>query len=79
MSAITSTSPASLATQIYPALRDEIRVVVDTAIAAYHLNRRPQTLRTWACYEHGPIRPQRVHGKLAWSVADLRRLVGVSA
>lgn len=54
----------------------ETRAVVDTATAAFHLNRRPQTLRVWACYEDGPIRPIRVHGRLAWPVADIRRLLG---
>ena len=27
--------------------------------------------------ENGPIRPMRVHGRLAWPVADLRRVLGV--
>lgn len=63
----------------YPSLSGETREVVDTAHAAFHLNRSPQTLRTWACYEHGPIRPRRIHGRLAWPVADLRRIVAVPA
>ena len=54
----------------------ETRSVVDTATAAFHLNRRPQTLRVWACYEDGPIRPIRVNGRLAWPVAAIRSLVG---
>lgn len=57
----------------------ETRTVVDTATAAFHLNRRPQTLRVWACYEDGPIRPIRVNGRLAWPVADLRRLLGCTS
>jgi hypothetical protein len=55
------------------------RPTVDTAAAAYYLNRRPQTMRGWACLGNGPLRPLRVHGRLAWSVADLRKLCGVSA
>ena len=54
----------------------ETRIVVDTATAAFHLNRRPQTLRAWACYEDGPIRPKRVNGRLAWPVATLRSILG---
>lgn len=56
----------------------ETRAAVDTATAAFHLNRQPQTLRGWACHEDGPLRPVRVHGRLAWKVADLRRLMGVA-
>jgi hypothetical protein len=56
----------------------ETRAAVDTATAAYHLNRQPQTLRAWACLENGPLRPVRVHGRLAWPVAELRRVLGVN-
>ncbi|MCM0610587.1 MAG: DNA-binding protein [Ideonella sp. WA131b] len=57
----------------------ETRPAVDTATAAYWLNRQPQTLRAWACLENGPLRPIRVHGRLAWPVAELRRVLGVPA
>ncbi|MDP2268092.1 MAG: DNA-binding protein, partial [Deltaproteobacteria bacterium] len=43
------------------------------------LNRKPQTLRGWACLENGPIRPLRINGRLAWSVLELKRLLGVAA
>lgn len=59
-------------------LANETRTIVDTATAAVHLNRQPQTLRGWACKEDGPLRPIRVNGRLAWKVADLRRLLGVA-
>ena len=62
----------------FVALDRETRTAVDTATAAYHLNRQPQTLRGWACLENGPLRPVRVHGRLAWPVAELRRVLGVS-
>lgn len=58
-----------------PLLDSETRETVETAAAAYHLNRRPQTLRAWACLENGPIRPLRINGRLAWRVADIRRLL----
>lgn len=51
---------------------------VPTAQAAHYLLRRPQTLREWSCLENGPIRPLRVRGRLAWPVADLRRILGVA-
>ena len=60
-------------------LERETRSAVDTATAAYHLSRQPQTLRGWACKEDGPLRPVRVHGRLAWPVAELRRVLGVQA
>lgn len=47
--------------------------------AAAALCRSPQTLRKWACLESGPIRPIRVNGRLAWRVADLRRLLSGGA
>lgn len=59
---------------VYPALASETRLTVDTHTAAYHLNRRPQTLRAWACNEDGPLRPVRISGRLAWPVADLIRV-----
>lgn len=59
-------------------LERETRAALPTNEAARHLNRAAQTLRLWACYESGPIRPIRVHGRLAWRTDDLRRLLGVS-
>ena len=56
----------------------ETRTVIPTNEAAPHLGRSQQTLRVWACHECGPIRPVRIHGRLLWPVADIRRLVGVS-
>jgi hypothetical protein len=61
----------------FPPLEQVTRPVVDTEHAAYYLMRRPQTLRSWACSDNGPLRPTRLNGRLAWSVADLRRLCGI--
>jgi len=49
--------------------------VLPTDEAAAVINRAPQTLRKWACLENGPIRPIRIHGRLAWRVSDLRSLL----
>lgn len=57
----------------------ETRAALPTPEAARHLNRAQQTLRLWAMRENGPLRPIRVHGRLAWPVAELRRLLHVAA
>lgn len=57
----------------------ETRAVLPTPEAAYHLNRAQQTLRLWAMHENGPIRPLRVNGRLAWPVADIRRVLQVES
>lgn len=64
-------------TQQFPPLESVTRPTVDTAAAAHYTNRRPQTLRAWACMENGPLRPIRINGRLAWPVAELRRVLGV--
>lgn len=66
-------------TAAFPPLEKETRPAVDTAAAAYYLNRQPQTLRIWAMRDgSGPIRPRRVNGRLAWPVCDLKRVLGVA-
>jgi hypothetical protein len=59
-------------------LPEETRSALPTHEAAFHLNRSDQTLRLWACRENGPLRPVRINGRLAWRVADLKRILGVS-
>lgn len=53
--------------------------VLGTNDAAVLINRRPQTLRRWACLEDGPIRPVRINGRLAWRVSDLCDLLSGGA
>jgi hypothetical protein len=51
-----------------------------TAEAAYYLNRRPQTLRMWACCSGTvPMRPRRIGGLLAWPTVEVKVLTGVAA
>lgn len=64
--------------QQFPALELVNRPTVPTEQAAHYLNRRPQTLRAWACLENGPLRPHRVMGRLAWNVAEIRAVLGVA-
>jgi hypothetical protein len=59
----------------FPAIESEKRSHVSTACAAFYLTRAPQTLRSWASLENGPLRPVRVNCRLAWSVADIKRLL----
>jgi hypothetical protein len=63
----------------YPALDSIARPTVETAAAAYYLNRKQQTLRGWACFDNGPIRPLRINGRLAWPVSRIKELTGVEA
>ena len=58
-----------------PANAGSIPEILATDQAASILNRRPQTLRKWACFENGPILPIRINGRLAWRVADLQALL----
>lgn len=60
----------------FPPLERVMRPTVTTAEAAFYLNRKPQTLRAWACLENGPIRPIHLNGRLAWRIAEIRALVG---
>lgn len=58
-------------------LAQETRSAIPTPEAAYHLNRSKHTLRIWACKDNGPIKPLRINSRLAWPVADIKRLLGV--
>lgn len=75
-SASASASRAAVYDQ-YPPLELVNRPTVPTCQAAFYLNRAQQTLRIWACREDGPIRPIRVNGRLAWNVAEIKRVLGV--
>lgn len=66
------------ATPTFPPLESVNRPAVDTAAAAYYLNRQQQTLRGWACHEDGPLRPLRINGRLAWPTQKIRELLGVA-
>lgn len=64
--------------QNFPSLEQESRSHVETACAAFHLTRKDQTLRAWACLG-GPLKPIRINRRLAWSVADIKRLLSGGA
>lgn len=66
--------------QQYPPLELVNRPTVPTEQAAHYLLRRPQTLRAWAMKDgFGPLRPLRVHGRLAWPVDAIKAALGVAA
>jgi hypothetical protein len=58
-------------------LEQVTRHTVPTNQAAYYLNRRPQTMRTWSSLQNGPLRAIRVHGRLAWKIEDIRTVLGM--
>lgn len=60
----------------YPPLELETRSHVPTACAAFHLSRAEQTLRVWAMTQPlGMPKPNRINGRLSWSVADIKALL----
>lgn len=65
--------------QDFPPLEAVNRPSVPTEQAAHYLMRRPQILRAWAMKDgSGPLRPVRVHGRLAWPVAGIKAALGVA-
>jgi len=78
----TTQAPAASAAHNQPVFAPMEQVTsptVPTDQAAYYLNRKPQTMRAWACLENGPIRPVRINGRLAWPVASIRELLNGGA
>ena len=75
-----ATRRAATDPQTFPPLELVNRPTVDTAAAAYYLNRRPQTLRAWACLETFPdgLKPVRVNSRICWPVAGIRKVLGVA-
>ncbi len=65
----------------FPPLEQINKPNLTTAEAAYYLNRRPQTLRAWACLEKFPdgLRCKRISGLLAWPTVAVKALAGVVA
>jgi hypothetical protein len=72
-----ATVPQQFTGQYLP-LEQVTKPNLKTEEAAHYLNRRPQTLRGWACLESGPLRPKRINGLLAWSTAEVKALAGVA-
>lgn len=59
----------------YPPLSEVNVRFLTTDQAAFYLNRRPQTLRSWAGHKTGPCMPVKMMGRLAWKVKDIEGLL----
>ena len=73
-----SSEPFKVTGRVFPPLETVTSPTLNTAAAAYYLNRQPQTLRWWSSLENGPLRPIRVQGRLAWSTSAIKKLMGVA-
>lgn len=62
----------------YPHIEKITSSTVSTDQAAFYLNRNGQTLRNWACYDNGPIKPRRINGRLAWPIDQIKVVLGVA-
>lgn len=63
---------------IFPPLENITRTHLTTEEASFYLNRKPQTLRAWACLENGPLRPIRVLSRLHWPIDEIRSLLAIT-
>ena len=72
-------APQQFTAQHLP-LEQITRPNLTTAEAAFYLNRRPQTLRAWACHENFPdgLRCRRIGGLLAWPTVEVKAFAGVT-
>ncbi|PSJ18336.1 hypothetical protein [Nitrosomonas supralitoralis] len=62
---------------VFPPLDSNTQPTLPTDATAFYLNRKSQTLRSWASLENGPIRPIRINGRLAWPVREIKKVLGV--
>jgi hypothetical protein len=61
-----------------PPLETVTKSCCTTAEAAHYMNRKPQTLRCWAMSQRGDILPNRINGRLLWSIPQIKKLAGVA-
>ena len=57
-------------------LEDVVKPFVGTRACAYYLDRSVGTLHKWSTTGDGLLRPTRIGKRLAWSVADIRAVLG---
>jgi hypothetical protein len=62
----------------FPPLESITKPQFTTEEAAHYLNRSQQTLRFWAMTGKGAVTPIRINARLAWSVPEIKRLLGVA-
>ena len=58
-------------------LKEGSRLYYSTNETAELLNFRTDTLRAWACFSKGPIKPRKIGNRLAWMASDIRELLGM--
>ena len=58
-------------------LNEGSRLYYTTKEAAELMNFREDTLRAWACFSKGPIKPRKIGNRLAWMATDIRELLGM--
>lgn len=58
-------------------LNEGSRLSYSTKETAELLNFREDTLRAWACFSKGPIKPRKIGNRLAWMASDIRELLGM--
>ena len=63
----------------FPPLELVSKPTLTTAELAYYFDRRPQTLRGWACHKDGPLKPRRINGVLAWPTDRAKALLGANS
>ncbi|MBV8502650.1 MAG: DNA-binding protein [Paucibacter sp.] len=59
-------------------LAAETRAYVATDVAAAYLNHPRFILNRWASENLAPIKPALMRGRLAWSVHEIRRVLGLA-
>ena len=69
----------TVVTNQFPPLELITQPSIPTSQAAFYLNRRPQTMRSWACLQNGALHPLRINGRLAWKVSDIKTLLNGGA
>jgi hypothetical protein len=67
------------AQKTFPPLHEVTKPLLTNREAAYYSNLMEQTWRAYACYGNAPggLTPLRIGGRLAWSTAGLKKLLGV--
>ena len=58
-------------------LNEGSRLSYSTQETAELLNFREDTLRAWACFSKGPLKPRKIGNRLAWMASDIRELLGM--
>jgi hypothetical protein len=63
---------------MYPPIEQVTKPNLTTSEAAFYCNRKPQTLRAWACLKPaGMPQPMNINGRLAWRLSDIKALLGI--